>query len=158
LWNKIIQVPKTHLERHHLNFFLRFPSFLKIFPNFEILSIWCINPAQMVNCKQNRRYKFQFLVWLTVFFFALNVFLLSTHEIWKVLKKKSVRHAAGRPDVGQNLYRRYLSHLKGYRFEISATFCQLCSIETPHTQKFEILKSLEQTHESKKFKSVLKFL
>jgi hypothetical protein len=90
-------------------------------------------------------------------FFALNSFLLSTYEIWKVLvslaKKKLIAnfHVLGlfipkkklrakknpsvtrryrscwrcRPGVGQNLCRRYLSHLKGYIFEISATFRQI---------------------------------
>jgi hypothetical protein len=52
--------------------------------------------------------------------------------------------------VGRNLYRRYLSRLKGYRFEISATLRQLGWIDAPHTQNYEILKSLEQTQESKK--------
>jgi hypothetical protein len=54
-----------------------------------------------------------------------------------------------RPVVGRNLYRRYLSRLKGYRFEISATLRKLGWIDAPHTQNFEILKSLEQTQESK---------
>jgi hypothetical protein len=49
--------------------------------------------------------------------------------------------------VGRNLYRRYLSRLKGYRFEILATLRQLGWIYAPHTQNFEILKSLEQTQE-----------
>jgi hypothetical protein len=56
------------------------------------------------------------------------------------------------PFVGRNLYRRYLSRLEGYRFEISAILRQLGWIEAPHTLNFEILKSLEQTQESKKFK------
>jgi hypothetical protein len=60
--------------------------------------------------------------------------------------------------VGRNLCRRYLSRLKGYRFEISTIFRQLGWIDAPHTQNFEILKSLEQTQESKKIKSLLKFL
>jgi hypothetical protein len=55
-----------------------------------------------------------------------------------------------RPVVDRNLYRRYLSHLKGYRFEISANFRQLGWIDAPHTQTFEILKFPEQTQESKK--------
>jgi hypothetical protein len=50
--------------------------------------------------------------------------------------------------VGRNLYRRYLSHLKGYIFEISATLRQLGWIDAPQTKNFEILKSLEQTQES----------
>jgi hypothetical protein len=50
------------------------------------------------------------------------------------------------------LYRRYLSRLKGYRFDISATLHQLGWIDAPHSQNFEILKSLEQTQESKKYK------
>jgi hypothetical protein len=57
-----------------------------------------------------------------------------------------------RPGVGRNLYQRNLSRLKGYRFEISATLRQLNWIDAPHTQNFEILKSLEETQESKKFK------
>jgi hypothetical protein len=48
--------------------------------------------------------------------------------------------------------RRYLSFLEGYRFEISATLRQLGWIDALHTQNFEILKSLEQTQKSKKFK------
>jgi hypothetical protein len=55
------------------------------------------------------------------------------------------------PVFGRNLYRRYLCRLKGYRFKISALIRQLCLIDAPHTQNFEILKSLEQTQESKKF-------
>jgi hypothetical protein len=56
-----------------------------------------------------------------------------------------------RPVVGRNLYRRYLSRLEGYRFEISATLrqFQLGWIDAPHTQNFEILKSLEQTQKLK---------
>jgi hypothetical protein len=50
------------------------------------------------------------------------------------------------------LYRRYLSHPKGYRFEVSATLRQLGWIDVPHTQNIEILKFLEQTQESTKFK------
>jgi hypothetical protein len=57
-----------------------------------------------------------------------------------------------RSGVGRNLCRQYLSGLKGYRFEISATLRQLGWIDTPHTKNFEILESLEQTQESKKFK------
>jgi hypothetical protein len=53
----------------------------------------------------------------------------------------------------------YLTRLHGYRFEILATLRQLGWIDAPHTQNFEILKSLEQTQESKKnLKSFLKFL
>jgi hypothetical protein len=63
-----------------------------------------------------------------------------------------------RPVVGRNLYRRYLSRLKSYSFEVSATLRQLGWIDAPHTQSFEILKSLEQTQESKNLKSLLKFL
>jgi hypothetical protein len=56
-----------------------------------------------------------------------------------------------RPVVGRNLYRRYLSRLfKSYRFEILANLQQLGWIHAPHTQNFEILKSLEQTQKSKK--------
>jgi hypothetical protein len=82
-------------------------------------------------------------------------------------KKNSVCHAALpallalptlRPGVGRNLCRRYLSRLKGYRFEISATLRQLGWIDAPHTQNFEILEYLEQTQKSKKLKSVLNFL
>jgi hypothetical protein len=48
--------------------------------------------------------------------------------------------------------------LRATVFEISATLRQLGWIDAPHTQNFEILKSLEQTQESKKkIKSVLKF-
>jgi hypothetical protein len=39
---------------------------------------------------------------------------------------------------------------RSYRFEISATLRQLGWIDAPHTQNIEILKSLEQTQESKK--------
>jgi hypothetical protein len=42
-----------------------------------------------------------------------------------------------RPVVGRNLYQRYLSRLKGYRFEISATLRQLGWIDAPHTQNFK---------------------
>jgi hypothetical protein len=63
-------------------------------------------------------------------------------------KKKSVCHALPLLPSG----------LKGYRFEISAPLRQLGWIDAPHTQNFEILKSLEQTQESKKLKSLLKFL
>jgi hypothetical protein len=63
-----------------------------------------------------------------------------------------------RPGVGGNFYRQYLNRLKGYRFEISGIIRQLGWIDAPHTQNFEILKSLEQTQESKNLKSVLKFL
>jgi hypothetical protein len=54
-----------------------------------------------------------------------------------------------RPGVGRNLCRRYLSHLKGYRFKISITLRKLGWIDAPHTQNYEILKSLglEQTQE-----------
>jgi hypothetical protein len=45
-----------------------------------------------------------------------------------------------------------ISAVKGYRFEISVTLRQLGWIDAPHTQNFEILKSLEQTQELKKFK------
>jgi hypothetical protein len=48
--------------------------------------------------------------------------------------------------------------LNSYIFEISATLYHLSWIYAPHTQNFEILKSLEQTKEKKKLKSVLKFL
>jgi hypothetical protein len=52
-----------------------------------------------------------------------------------------------RPVIGRNLCRRYLSRLKGYRFEILAILRQLGWFEAPHTQTFEILKSLAQTQE-----------
>jgi hypothetical protein len=54
--------------------------------------------------------------------------------------------------VGRNLYRRYLSRLKGFRFEISATLRQLGWIDESYTQIFGILKSLEQTQETKQIK------
>jgi hypothetical protein len=44
---------------------------------------------------------------------------------------------------GRNLYRQYLSRFKSYKFEIPATLRQLGWIDAPHTQKFEIMKSLE---------------
>jgi hypothetical protein len=56
-----------------------------------------------------------------------------------------------RPVVGRNLCRRYLSRFKGYRFEILTTLRQLDWIDAPPTQNFEILKSLEQTQESKTY-------
>jgi hypothetical protein len=68
------------------------------------------------------------------------------------LKAKKIRLSRGHPVVGRNLYRRYLSQIKGYIFDISATLRQLGWIDAPHTQNFEILKSLEQTQESKKIK------
>jgi hypothetical protein len=46
-----------------------------------------------------------------------------------------------RPGVDRNLYRRYLSRLKGNRFDISATLRHLGWID------FEIMKYLEQTQE-----------
>jgi hypothetical protein len=46
-----------------------------------------------------------------------------------------------RPVVGRNLYRRYLSRLKGYRFEIWATLRRLGWIDAPHTQIFEISRA-----------------
>jgi hypothetical protein len=52
-----------------------------------------------------------------------------------------------RPVVVRNLYRRYLSRLKGYIFEISAALRQLGRIDAPLTQNFENFKSLEQTQE-----------
>jgi hypothetical protein len=45
-----------------------------------------------------------------------------------------------RPVVERNLYRLYLSRLRGYRFEISAILRQLGWIDAPYTQNFEILK------------------
>jgi hypothetical protein len=61
------------------------------------------------------------------------------------------------PVVGRNFYRWYFSRLKGYKFEIWANLRQLGWIDAPHTQNFEILKSLEQTQESKNVISVLIF-
>jgi hypothetical protein len=58
------------------------------------------------------------------------------------------------PAVGRNLYQRYLSRRKGYRFEILTAHGQLGCIDAPHTQNLEILKSLEQKQESKKLKII----
>jgi hypothetical protein len=65
------------------------------------------------------------------------------------LERKKIPSVTRRchPVVGRNLYRQYLSRLKGYRFEISATLHQLGWIDAPHTQNFEIYKTLEQTQE-----------
>jgi uncharacterized Fe-S radical SAM superfamily protein PflX len=41
----------------------------------------------------------------------------------------------------------YLSRLKYYRFEISATLHHLGWIDAPHSQNFEILESLKKTQE-----------
>jgi hypothetical protein len=68
----------------------------------------------------------------------------------KFKAKKKLRLSRCRPGVGRNLCRRYISRLKSYRFEILATLRQLGWIDAPHNQNFEILKSLEQTQESKK--------
>jgi hypothetical protein len=65
----------------------------------------------------------------------------------KQLKAKKVR-----PGVGRNLYRSYLSCLKGYRLEISAFIHHFGWIDAPNTQNFENLKSLETTQESKQLK------
>jgi hypothetical protein len=75
----------------------------------------------------------------------------------KIKSARVGRRRRCRSGVGRNLCRRYLSRLKGYRFEISATLRQLAWIDAPHTQNFEILKSLEQTQESKKFNISLIF-
>jgi hypothetical protein len=63
-----------------------------------------------------------------------------------------------RPGVGRNLYLRYFSRLKGYRFEISATLHLLGWIDAPHTQNFEFWNLLRKLRKAKKLKSVLKFL
>jgi hypothetical protein len=86
-------------------------------------------------------------------FFIANVHVLGLLIPKKCVKSKtklSVCHAT-LPAL-PSLYRRFLSRLKSYRFEISATLRQLGWIDAPHTQNFEILESLEQTQESKKFK------
>jgi hypothetical protein len=77
--------------------------------------------------------------------------------VWKVkmsLERKKIPSVTRccRPSFGRNLYARYLSRLKGYRFEIPATLRHLGWIDAPHTKNSEILKSLEQTQESKKLK------
>ena len=66
-------------------------------------------------------------------------------------KKKSVGHASLPCIFWWNLYRRYLSRLKCYSIQISATLSHLCWIDVLHTQNFEILTSLEKTQESKNF-------
>jgi hypothetical protein len=63
-----------------------------------------------------------------------------------------------RQGVGRNLSFCLKDRLKDYRLKILATLRQLGWIDGPHTQNFEILKSVEQTQESKKIKSVLKCL
>jgi hypothetical protein len=94
-----------------------------------------------------------------IFFFIANFLVLRLLYLKNLERKKmpsvtrrcrSCRRC--RPGVGRNLCRRYLSRLEGYRFEISAILRQLGWIDAPHTQNFEILKSLEQTQESKNFK------
>jgi hypothetical protein len=63
-------------------------------------------------------------------------------------KKKFVRHAAiFELNFERNVNAQFLSRIKGYRFEISATLRQLGRIDAPHTQNLEILTSLEQTQE-----------
>jgi hypothetical protein len=71
--------------------------------------------------------------------FAFKNFLYLKNEL-KAKKNPSVTLRC-RPGVGQNLSRRYRSRLKGYRFEISATFRQLVWIDAPHTQNFEISRA-----------------
>jgi hypothetical protein len=80
---------------------------------------------------------------------VFGLFIPKKHNLGE--KKISVSHAAV---VAQNLYRRYLSRRKSYRFEFSATFHYMGWIDAPHTQNFEILKSLEKTQESKKFEII----
>jgi hypothetical protein len=67
--------------------------------------------------------------------------------IW-AKKKNSVCHVAV---AARNLYQRYLSRHKCYRF---AEVHHLGWIDAPHTQSFEILKTLEQTQESKYFEII----
>jgi hypothetical protein len=77
-----------------------------------------------------------------------NYCLFSRYRTLSLERKQKFRLSRGGvAGVGRNMYRRYLSRLKGYRFEILATLRQLGWIEAPHTQNFEILKSLEQTQE-----------
>jgi hypothetical protein len=80
------------------------------------------------------------------YWFHLQFFFIVNFQVLGLLKAKknlSVTRCC-RSGVRQKFYRRYLSRLKGYRFETSATL----------RQNFEILKS----QESKKFKSVSSFL
>jgi hypothetical protein len=58
--------------------------------------------------------------------------------------KKSLCHSALPDFVGKKLYRRCLSRLKRYRFEIFAFLHHLGWIDVPHA----IFKSLEKTQES----------
>jgi hypothetical protein len=88
------------------------------------------------------------------FFSTLNQFF--PHIPYVASKNPSVTRCC-RPVVDWNLYRRYLSRLKGYRFEIWATLRQLGWIDAPHTHSFDILTSLEQTQESKKCKISFEF-
>jgi hypothetical protein len=89
------------------------------------------------------------------------------NEIWKVLvfflffhvlglfipKNQVIESEKKIPSVTR---RCRLSHLKGYRFEISATLRQLGWIDAPHAQNFEI--SRENSGIKNKLKSVLKIL
>jgi hypothetical protein len=65
------------------------------------------------------------------------IILLLIFTFWKQKMSVTRRCWHCRPVVGRNLYRQYLSRLKGYRFEISATLRQLGWIDAPHTQNFE---------------------
>ena len=56
--------------------------------------------------------------------------------------------------VGRNLWVPYLSRLTCYKIQIFATLCHFGWIDAPHTQNFEILKSLEKTQESKKIETL----
>jgi hypothetical protein len=86
------------------------------------------------------------------------IFIANFHILGHFLPKNKLRAKTNfpfvtrrfrscRPGVGRNLCRRYLSRLKGYRFEISATLRQLGWI-------FEISRA----NSGVKKKSVLKFL
>jgi hypothetical protein len=87
--------------------------------------------------------------------FSFKDYLCLKNKFRAIKKIPSVtRRCRCLPGVGRNLCRRYLSRLKGYRFVISAIFRHLGWIDAPHTQNFEILKSLEQTQESKNSKIV----
>jgi hypothetical protein len=78
-------------------------------------------------------------------------FIANFHVLGLFMPKKQVKSEKKNPSVtwrcglgvGRNLYRRYLSRLKGYRFEILAILRQLSWIDAPHTQNFEIFKFLE---------------
>jgi hypothetical protein len=80
---------------------------------------------------------------LLIFTFLDFLYLKNEFGATKMSVEKRCRSC--RPVVFRNLCRRYLSRLEGYIFEISATLHQMSWIDAPHTQNFEILKSLEQT-------------